>query len=165
MNPQLAKQRFIDTFKIVSREKYHLSYSRDKLFESELSTERLASLDDDPELAETIEAFASRFSRMQDTMAGKLFPLFLLAQAETPGTQLETLNRMEKLGLLDSVEHWLEARELRNRLVHEYEDQMDRFKHHLELARDYFLILAATHQKIGDHACRSLGIAAAALEL
>ena len=63
MNPQLAKQRFIDTFKIVSREKYHLSYSRDKLFDSELSTERLASLDDDPELAETIEAFASRIKQ------------------------------------------------------------------------------------------------------
>ena len=117
MNPLLAKQRFIDTFKVVSREEYHLSYSCDKLFASELSIEKLAGLDNDPELAETIEAFASRFNRMQDTMAGKLFPLFLQAQAETPGTQLETLNRMEKLGLLDNVEHWLEARELRNRVV------------------------------------------------
>lgn len=112
MSAQLARQRFIDTYRIVSREKRHLDYSCQKLFSTELSTQNLTNLDSNPELAETIEAFASRFGRMQDTMAGKLFPRFLEAQAEPTGTQLETLQRMEKLGLVDSVERWLEAREL-----------------------------------------------------
>ena len=74
MNIAQARKRFIDTFRIVGREQRHLQYSKKKLFSAELSLTQLESLDDDPELAETIEAFASRFGRMQDTMAGKLFP-------------------------------------------------------------------------------------------
>lgn len=62
----------------------------------------------------------SRFGRMQDTIADKLFPRWLLALAETPGSQIETLNRAERLGILNSTERWLEMRNLRNRLVHEY---------------------------------------------
>jgi len=158
VNVELARQRFIDTFRIVGREERHLSYSREKLFSAELTPERLARLDDDPELAETIEAFASRFGRMQDTMAGKLFPRLLQAQAEPVGSQLETLNRIEKLGLLDSVEQWLEARELRNRLIHEYVEKMDQFKKDLDLARDYTRVLHQTHQRIGDYATRIMNL-------
>lgn len=91
-------------------------------------------------------------------MAGKLFPRFLEAQAEPTGTQLETLQRMEKLGLVDSVERWLEARELRNRLVHEYVEHMVEFKESLELARSFVDMLSAAHEKVGDYACRSLDI-------
>ncbi len=158
MSAQLARQRFIDTFRVVDRERRHLEYSCEKLFSGNLTPDQLTRLDDHPELAETIEAFASRFGRMQDTMAGKLFPRFLQAQAEPTGTQLETLNRLEKLGLLDDVEQWLEARALRNRLVHEYVENMDQFKHDLELARDYTKMLTKTHQKIGDYARRTLNI-------
>jgi len=158
MSAQLARQRFIDTYRIVSREKRHLHYSCEKLFATELSTQNLTNLDSDPELAETIEAFASRFGRMQDTLAGKLFPRFLQAQAEPTGTQLETLHRMEKLGLVDNVEHWLEARELRNKLVHEYVEHMIEFKESLELARSFVDMLSAAHEKVGKHACQSLDI-------
>jgi hypothetical protein len=158
MSTQLARQRFIDTLRIVDRERRHLEYSCKKLFSANLTAEQLARLDDDPELAETIEAFASRFGRMQDTMAGKLFPRFLQAQAESTGTQLETLNRLEKLGLIDNVEQWLEARALRNRLIHEYVEKMDQFKHDLELAREYALMLAETHQRVGNYARRTLNI-------
>ena len=67
-------------------------------------------------MAERLEAFVSRFGRMQDTIADKLLPRWLLAQAETPGSQIETLNRAEKLGVLPDVEQWLEARKLRNHI-------------------------------------------------
>jgi len=39
---------------------------------------------------------------------------------ETPGSAIDNLDRMEKLGLIHSVDEWLEARNLRNRLIHEY---------------------------------------------
>jgi uncharacterized protein YutE (UPF0331/DUF86 family) len=68
------------------------------------------------------------------------------------------LDTMEKLGLLDSVERWLEARELRNRLVHEYVEKMDQFKQHLELARDYTRILEGSYLKISEYAARTMNI-------
>ena len=160
-----ARQRFIDTYNIVSRERRHLDFSHQKLFNSPLSAERLAALDSNLELAETIEAFASRFGRLQDTMAGKLFPRFLQAQAESPGTQLETLNRMEKLGLLSSVERWLEARALRNRLVHEYVSDMNQLHKDLQYAGELTTLFKETHTRIGHHALESLGLGQHELEI
>jgi uncharacterized protein YutE (UPF0331/DUF86 family) len=43
-----------------------------------------------------------------------------VAQAESPGSLIETLHRAEQLGVIDSAASWLEARKLRNRLIHEY---------------------------------------------
>ena len=159
------RQRFIDTYNIVSRERRHLNFSHSKLFATNLSPERLAALDDDPALAETIEAFASRFGRIQDTMAGKLFPRFLQAQAESPGTQLETLNRMEKLGLLTSVEQWLEARALRNRLVHEYVSDMHQLHRDLQYAGELTALFKEAHARIGNRAIQSLELSPNELEL
>lgn len=82
--------------------------------------EWVSNLEQNPLCAEQLEAYMSRFGRMQDTMADKLLPRWLLALAEAPGSQIETLNRAERLGVLSSTEKWLQARNLRNRLVHEY---------------------------------------------
>jgi uncharacterized protein YutE (UPF0331/DUF86 family) len=38
---------------------------------------------------------------------------------------LDNLNRAEKLGLLSSVADWIEARSLRNSLVHEYTEDVE----------------------------------------
>ena len=156
MTTDLARQRFVATLRIVQRESVHLDYSRRKLEAMVLTAEKLEKLDQDPEVAEAIEAFASRFGRMQDTMAAKLFPRFLEAQAERAGTQLETLNRLEKLGLIESVERWLEARALRNRLIHEYVENMEKFKRDLDLAQSYTLMFVASHQRILEYGRQSL---------
>ena len=60
-----------------------LDYSCDKLCSLGLTVEQLTQLEDNPALAETIEAFASRLGRMQDTIAGKLFPRYLQARGYT----------------------------------------------------------------------------------
>ncbi len=86
----------------------------------------------------------SRFGRMQDTMADKLFARWLLALAETPGSQIETLNRAERLGVLATTEQWLEMRSLRNRLVHEYITDPAKFAQDLVLAKEYSLVLIIT---------------------
>lgn len=62
----------------------------------------------------------SRFGRLQDTLADKLLPELLKHLAEPLGSALDNLDRAERLGLLVSVDRWLEARRLRNRMVHEY---------------------------------------------
>lgn len=76
-------------------------------------------------LAERLDAFVSRFGRLQDTLADKLLPILLDMMAEPKGAAIENLDRAEKLGWLVSTDDWLEMRKLRNQMVHEYiEDLM-----------------------------------------
>ncbi len=112
----------------------------------------MRGLENHPELAERLEAFTSRYGRMQDTIAEKLLPRWLLALAETPGSQIETLNRAERLGVVSNVEHWLEARKLRNRLVYEYMEEPADFAEDLALAKDYSLMLLETFNRMRDYA-------------
>uniref|UniRef100_A0A7C3R5B4 DUF86 domain-containing protein n=1 Tax=Leptospirillum ferriphilum TaxID=178606 RepID=A0A7C3R5B4_9BACT len=83
-----------------------------------------------------MEAFVSRYSRLQDTIGNKLLPALLRATLEPSGTHLDNLSRAEKLGWVDSVERWIALWELRNRLVHEYvespEDLLDGLNEALE---------------------------------
>lgn len=140
--------RFLHTLNIVYREGRHLAFSRQHLFAQAIDADWVRGLEEAPELAERLEAFVSRFGRMQDTMADKLLPRWLMALAETPGSQIEVLNRAERLGVLADVEAWLEARQLRNRLVHEYMDDPEAFAGDILLARDYSGLLLTTYDAV-----------------
>ena len=154
----LPVDRFIETLEIVFREGNHLAYSWGRLCAHRIDAAWVRSLEVDPELAETLEAFVSRFGRMQDTIAGKLLPRWLLALAEVPGSQIEILNRSERLGVVPDVERWLEARGLRNRLVHEYADQPENFAQDLELAKEYTRLLIQTYNQVRDFAVHRMGL-------
>ena len=78
------------------------------------------SLEENDENSEMLDAFVARYSRLQDTLGDKLLPALLRASLEKTGSQLDNLLRAEKLGWIESTESWVELRELRNRLVHEY---------------------------------------------
>lgn len=84
-------------------------------------------------------------------------PRWLLALAEVPGSQIETLNRAERLDVLASTERWLEARNLRNRLVHEYMTDPARFAEDLMLAREYSLMLLETFNRLRLDAMMRMG--------
>ena len=155
----LPIDRFLYTLEIVSREGQHLGYSYGRLFTQSIDVDWVRGLDDDPELAERLEAFVSRFGRMQDTIADKLLPRWLLALAETTGSQIETLNRAERLGVLENVELWLEARKLRNRLVHEYMEDAEAFAKNLMLAREYCALLFGCFNGIREFAINRMSVA------
>jgi len=148
----LPVDRFLDTLKVVSREGHHLAYSWHRLYEQSISREWVENLEAKPEIAERLEAFVSRFGRMQDTMADKLLPRWLTALAEVPGSQIEVLNRAERLGTVESVQKWLEAGKLRNRLVHEYMESPAAFARDLILAKDYARVLVDTYNRMLDFA-------------
>lgn len=114
-------ERLLWTLDVVYREGHHFLYSWDSLFAQERKPDEswVNTLDDYPEEAVYLEAFVSRFGRMQDTIAHKLLPRWLEALVESPGSQIEMLNRAERLGAIESTENWLMARKLRNRLIHE----------------------------------------------
>ncbi len=69
-----------------------------------------------------MELMMSRFSKLQDTIGAKLFPLILhFSQQDVANYSfLDILHKLEKLELLPSSSWWLKIRELRNHLVHDY---------------------------------------------
>lgn len=154
----LPLERFLHTLGIVAHEGRHLAYSWNRLFSQSIDADWVRTLEQDPEMAERLEAFVSRFGRMQDTMAGRLLPRWLLALAEQPGSQIETLNRAERLGVIASAERWLEARNLRKRLVHEYMNDPETFAEDLSLAKEYSRMLLETFNRLREDAMLRLRV-------
>jgi len=154
----LPADRFLETLDVVAREGQHLIYSWQGLFAQPVDANWVRGLDDRPDIAERLEAFVSRFGRMQDTIADKVLPRWLMALAETPGSQIETLNRAERLGVVQDVERWLQARALRKRLVHEYLKDADAFAEDLVLAREYNRLLVDCFIRLCEFAGARMGL-------
>ena len=107
---------------VTDKEARHLRLTADRIRDLVPDIVWVESLEDNVEGGEMLDAFVSRFGRLQDTLGDKLLPALLGASQEKTGTQLDNLLRAEKLGWIDSSERWIEIRWLRNRLVHEYMD-------------------------------------------
>jgi uncharacterized protein YutE (UPF0331/DUF86 family) len=112
----------------------------------------VAQLDSKPELAERIDAFVARFGRLQDNLGDKLMPELMRQMLETPKSAIDNLNRMEKLGLLASMVDWVEARNLRNRLVHEYVDDNQEFAEAVNRAIELVALLTDTYERVSHYA-------------
>ena len=135
----------------VERMAQHLQITSRRLFARKIDAEWLKSLDENPDASEQLDAFVARFGRLQDTIAGKLIPELLRLSLETPGSVLDNLNRMEKLGLIHSVDEWMEARNLRNRLIHEYMHDPEAFLQALERAEQLVPALLASYESIENY--------------
>jgi len=108
--------------KVVKREVKHLLATDARLFVIPLTVEFAQQLESNEELAERVEAFVSRFGRLQDTLGDKLLPQLLIFLGEKPGAAIDNFDRAERLGWLESTATWMEMRKLRNQMVHEYID-------------------------------------------
>lgn len=110
--------------RVVRKEGEHLALTDARLFSEPFTIARAERLAIQPDLAERVEAFASRFSRLQDTLGDKLLPVLLSALGEKPGAAIDNLDRAERLGYIQSVDDWLAMRSLRNQMVHEYVEDL-----------------------------------------
>jgi hypothetical protein len=90
--------------------------------------------------------------RVLDTPADKLLPRRLLPLAARPGSLIEVLNRAERLGVVEDVTKWLEAWQLRNRLIHEYMTDSEAFAEDLRLAEAYREMLTDTYRRVRQDA-------------
>jgi hypothetical protein len=102
---KLARLQFLA--RVVGKECRHLETTDRRLFAAAMTPERAASLADDADLAERVEAFVGRFGRLQDTLAEKLLPAILSALGEQAGAQIDNLDRAERLGWVESADQWL----------------------------------------------------------
>lgn len=105
---------------LARKEAEHLRYSHDTLFALPIDLVWVQALSHRPDLAEKVEAFVSRFGRLQDHLGDKLLPRFAALVGENSKTLLDALAIAEKTELLDSADSFIAARRLRNALVHEY---------------------------------------------
>lgn len=119
LEPQLAG-RLEFLVRVVRKECRHLGSTDRRLFNEPFTAERAANLENDLDLAERVEAFVSRFGRLQDTLGDKLLPVLLQALGEKPRATIDNLDRAERLGLIESADRWMALRKLRNQMVHEY---------------------------------------------
>jgi uncharacterized protein with HEPN domain len=73
-----------------------------------------------------IDQLNFRFSKLQDTIGESILKGILILSKEPVEkmTFLDMLNRLDKLEILDK-ERWLELREVRNEIAHEYSSNQD----------------------------------------
>ena len=160
MNQQVSQvlARFFATLEIVRRELKVLQYSNAQLSSYKIDSVWVESLDTDMQAAEKLEAFVSRFGRLQDTIGDKLIPRALTAVAEKPASMLDNLNRAERLGWIRNVEFWLTARELRNKLVHEYMLDEEQFAKDVNSAFQFCSMFEEVYSELFSLAEKQFGI-------
>ncbi|SES34900.1 hypothetical protein SAMN04487958_11724 [Vreelandella subterranea] len=135
--------------RVVEKEIRHLEYADNQVFDGQLTYEDVENLDNMPELAMKVEAFASRFCRLQDTLGDKLLPALLKALGEPDRALLINLEKAEKYGWLSSSEHWVALRQLRNQMIHEYIEDTQTLLDALTTAHGNITVLRQFAERLG----------------
>src|SRR6056297_1844716 len=76
----------------------------------------------EPEELSFIDQLIFRFSKMQDSMGGKLFPAILenLGENVKGSPFIDQLVKLEELNIIPDADEWMLLRETRNIVTHEY---------------------------------------------
>lgn len=101
---------------------------------------------------------ASRFRRLQDTLADKFLPTLLDALAEPKASAIDSLDRAEKLGWLESTDDWLELRKLRNQMAHEYIEDLVILSNALKVGHEFVHTLVDISERFVVQAQRRISI-------
>jgi hypothetical protein len=67
-----------------------------------------------------LDMLTTRFSKLQDVIGTKIFPLILQSLQEEAVTFIDKLNRLEKLNYISDVNWWIDLKEIRNQITHDY---------------------------------------------
>ena len=137
--------------KVTEKEVRYLTLTANRLNELNINLSWVESLDNNDLHSEMLDAFVSRYGRLQDTLGDKLLPAMLRGSLEKTGSQLDNLLRAEKLGWIESTQIWIEIRELRNRLVHEYIESPSNLLSALQQALTCVTILIETQDRMANY--------------
>ena len=77
-----------------------------------------------------LDLLTTRFGKLQDVIGAKIFPFILDILGEDASTFRDKLNRLEKLGIIKSANWWMQLREIRNLITHDYPDDYEQLATH-----------------------------------
>lgn len=153
MTDDIPTLRLQDAWRECERHVYHLFHALSSIRTFwPLTGETYANLSD--EQVQDVDQFILRFTKLQDTIGGRLFPAILhyLTEPFEDRPMIDKLNRLEKLGFIDSVERWQMVRNIRNQFAHDYPDDPDKNAAQLNLAfesaRDLYAMLTTASTKL-----------------
>ena len=138
--------QFLD--RVVQRECTHLNRTTKRLFEESFTLEKARKIGEDDDLSERVEAFVSRFSRLQNTLGDKLIPLILDALGEHQAAAIDNLDKAERFGWISSADEWYAIRRLRNQMVHDYMEDLNILTSAIQTAQIFVTTLSNTTQKL-----------------
>ncbi len=101
---------------------------------------------------EHIDQYLFRFAKLQDAMGQRLFREVLMVLDEDTERMafVDILNRLEKLGRLESADTWRQLRKIRNQVSHEYDDNPEYMATALNAVFDARTPLFGVLQKITE---------------
>ena len=105
---------------LAQREASHLQFTHHRLFLVPPTAVWVNALSNNPFDAERLDAFVSRFARLQDHLGERLLPRFAALVGDTPRSLLDAINTAERMRWVASAQQFVAARKLRNLMVHEY---------------------------------------------
>lgn len=121
---------------LARKEAAHLRYTHRTLFAQPIDADWVKQLNARDDLAEKVDAYVSRFGRLQDHLGEKLIPRFAALLGESPKSMLDVLAFAEKMQWIENAEIFIGARKLRNLLVHEYMSDAELFLQALLTVRE-----------------------------
>jgi len=81
-----------------------------------------------PQEKAILDAYLKRFSAVQDFLGAKIFVLLLEVAGIYSGKMSEVLSYIEKEEIIDNLDDWIELREVRNELEHDYPEELQDLK-------------------------------------
>jgi len=91
-----------------------------------------------PEKRAILDAYLKRFASIQDFLGAKIFSLLLDIAGINNTKMSEVLSNIEKENIIDSLENWIELREVRNELEHDYPEELQEALNDLKYCIDSF---------------------------
>ena len=127
-----------------------LSYSFDKCnkigIKDKYSDEELESFD----------SLTSRFARLSDLLIQKIFKMIEKTDLDIEGTVRDRINKVEKKGLINSAETFIEIRDLRNTIAHEYIPES--YKEIFKKVKEFTPALLGSIKLVKDYCREKYGI-------
>ena len=103
-----------------------------------------------PQQKAVLDAYLKRFASLQDFLGAKIFPLLLEVAGISANKMSEVLSLIEKEEIIDSIENWIELREVRNELEHDYPEELKDALLDLKYCIDNFTTLEKYYQNSLD---------------
>jgi len=95
------------------------------------------------DIVQALDQYLFRFSKLQDTIGEKIFPLIISFYDDHVYTIpfKDLLNKLEKTGFIFSAKEWMHLRKIRNDISHQYDDEPEEMSQAINLIVDNKKIL------------------------